>query len=290
MAVISPIQAFRIPAGSAVVPIRFRIMMRLMAKATVRSKTYSKTACPELRVRLIFKSMNDEFDPKESLGSVADSVRSRDELEARGSVSDAMRQPKRNSISLPLWGKVVVMSLLIFLGTLGYMRTHLSHQHAENVADIQEEPTDVPAPDKRKTVPDIVLTAGAGPNKKLSQYKGNVVLLSFWASWCTPCLVELPSFIDLHDKLASKGLVILPVNVDQPDVGANFVGDFWKTKKFPFPTFYDPNHESSELFKIDSLPSNFVLDKQGRLVAQGYGANDWASEPSIKFIEQLLRE
>jgi len=198
-------------------------------------------------------------------------------------------KPKSQRPPLPLWAKVLIMSILVFFAAIGYLRTS-SHQHAENVPDIQDEPTDVPAPSTRKAVPDILLTAGAGPNKKLSDFRGKVVLLSFWASWCTPCLIELPTFIDLHQKLADKGLMIVPVNVDESNQAASFVGDFWKTKKFPFPTYYDPTHHSAEAFQVDNLPSNFVLDKEGRLVASGYGANDWSSDTSAKFIEQLLSE
>jgi thiol-disulfide isomerase/thioredoxin len=254
----------------------------------VSSKTYSKTACPRAKVTLVSLVMKDDFKDNSDPAIDGELGSSQEKLD-HPSMSRAPESPRQKIVALPLWAKVLIMCLLVFLGTLGYFRTHLL-QHAENSVDIQGEPSDVPGPDKRKSVPDITLTAGSGPNKKLSDYKGSVVLLSFWASWCTPCLVELPSFIDIHEKLASKGLVILPLNVDEAEVGANFVGDFWKTKKFPFPTFFDPQHKASDLFKVDSLPSNFVLDRQGRLVAQGYGANDWASEPSIKFIEQLLRE
>ncbi len=197
-------------------------------------------------------------------------------------------KPQSRWPQLPFWLKLIFMCGVVFLASIGYFRSNL--QHAENGMVIQAEPSDVPPADRRKPVPDILLVAGPGTSKKLSEFKGKVILLSFWASWCTPCLVELPTFIDLHEKLADKGLVILPVNVDEPDTATTFVGDFWKAKKFPFQTYYDPKHKSSELFRVDSLPSNFVLDKQGRLVAQGYGANDWSSETSIKFIEQLLSE
>ena len=290
MASIILTHAERIPWGSAAVPTRLRMITRLIARATPISNTYSKTACPEADLRISSKPMNDELDSNS--GTDSDS-RSGANSESGGRAPKSER-PKR-TLGLPLWGKVLVMSLLVFLGSLSYLRSHI--QSKENAQDIQAEPSDVPSADKRKDVPDIALFESLkGPSKKLSQYKGHVVLLSFWASWCTPCLVELPSFIDLHEKLAAKGLVIIPVNVDEANAeaeagtGANFVNDFWKTKKFPFPTFFDPQHKSSEVFKVDSLPSNFVLDKKGKLVAQGYGANDWASEPSVKFIEQLLRE
>jgi thiol-disulfide isomerase/thioredoxin len=204
------------------------------------------------------------------------------------SASGSVEGEKFKRASIPFWGKIIIMSILVFLAALGYLRTH--HEHAENVADIQEGPSDVPDQSKRKPVPDILMTASVGPNKRLSDFKGKVVLLSFWASWCTPCLIELPTFIDLYQKLSDKGLVIIPLNVDESDQAADFVGDFWKTKKFPFPTFFDPSHEGSNYFKVDALPSNFVLDKKGLLVAQGYGANDWASDASVRFIESLLKE
>ncbi|MDZ4676702.1 MAG: TlpA disulfide reductase family protein [Oligoflexia bacterium] len=206
--------------------------------------------------------------------------------QSEGPVGDSNRPQKR--INIPFWGKVLIMCAIVFFASIGYLRS--SHYHDENIADIQDGPTDVPAPEKRKVVPDILMVASPGNTKRLSDFKGKVVLLSFWASWCTPCLIELPTFIDLHEKLASKGLVIIPLNVDEPDTASKFVPDFWKARKFPFATFYDPTHSESEKFNIESLPSNFVLDKQGRLVAQGYGANDWGSEASVKFIEQLLTE
>ncbi len=191
--------------------------------------------------------------------------------------------------SVPLWGKVIIMSILVFLIALGYLRTH--NEHAEKTSNIQDGPTDVPDKAKRKAVPDILMTAMRGPNKRLSDFKGKVVLLSFWATWCTPCLIELPTFIDLYQKLSDKGLVIIPLNVDEnAQTAAAFVNDFWKAKKFPFPTFFDPTHEGASSFRVDALPSNFVLDKNGLLVAQGYGANDWGSDASIQFIEELLKE
>lgn len=194
---------------------------------------------------------------------------------------------KLKNLKIPFWGKILIMCVFVFLASIGYLKSFHSHDHASSVEDIQDlSSNDMP----RKDVPDISLISKTGPGKKLSDYKGKVVLLSFWASWCTPCLIELPTFIELHEKLGNKGLVIVPVNVDDPETAEGFVPDYWKNKNFPFDNFYDPDKKAAEAFKIDTLPSNFVLDKKGKLVATGYGANDWASEASVKFIEQLLSE
>jgi thiol-disulfide isomerase/thioredoxin len=181
------------------------------------------------------------------------------------------------------------MCILVFFASIGYFRSF--HQHAENETDIQEmSSSDVPKDEKRKEIPDIQLSKLSGQTVKLSSFKGKVVLLSFWAKWCTPCLLEMPTFIELHEKLASKGLVIVPINLDEPDEAKTAVPDYWKAKKFPFETYFDLDHKDADAFKIETLPSNFVIDKKGRLVATGFGANDWSNETSVKFIEQLLSE
>lgn len=244
---------------------------------------YSKTTCPRADPELVWQDMAFDENDKENL----DPQLQQDALDSKAPVDHGAVEGGRIKATVPFWAKLLIMCVVVFLGAIGYLRS--SHQHAQNTADIQDGPSDVPDAAKRKNVPDILLTASAGPNKHLSDFKGKVVLLSFWASWCTPCLIELPSFIDLYQKLSDKGLVILPINVDESEQAATFVGDFWKTK-FPFPTFFDPSHEGARVFQVDALPSNFVLDKKGRLVAQGYGANDWSSDASVHFIEQLLKE
>jgi thiol-disulfide isomerase/thioredoxin len=267
-------------------PMKLRIKTDAIRSATTSSKAYSKTTCPESVPGLGFRNMDEnEFGNSENSESGVDFEVRREAEPATQAGSRAEEGPRG---PIPLWGKVAIMVVIVLLASIGYLRTH--NQNAESAADIQEGPSDVPEPEKRKPVPDIMLTAGAGKNMKLSDFKGHVVLLSFWASWCTPCLVELPTFIDLHDKLAKDGLEIVPVNVDENTDSAQEISDFWKTKKFPFPTFFDPTHKGAEAFQVDSLPSNFILDKQGRLVAQGYGANDWSADTSINFIKQLLKE
>jgi thiol-disulfide isomerase/thioredoxin len=190
--------------------------------------------------------------------------------------------------TVPIWAKIALMSVIVFLASIGYLRS-LSH-HAEDGLESQERHSSLPAPGERKAAPDILLVAGAGASHNLSSLKGKVVLLSFWASWCTPCLLELPTFIDLYERLHEKGLEIVPVNVEDVQEAATVVESFWKTKKFPFPTFYDPSHKSTEAFAVDPLPSNFIIDKQGRIAAQAFGANDWTSEVSLKLLEDLLAE
>lgn len=196
-------------------------------------------------------------------------------------------EPKR--FKIPLGVKLVLIGFIAFLGAMGYLRT-VYQPHDESVAHFHEQPDELPPVEKRKQAPDITLVAGAGKTRQLSDFRGKVVLLSFWASWCTPCLVELPTFIDLYESLGDQGLVILPLNVDEPDVAANFVTNFWKKRSFPFPTYYDPDKKASDAFELNNLPSNYVIDKSGKTVAMGFGANDWSNDESKAIIKALLAE
>lgn len=143
---------------------------------------------------------------------------------------------------------------------------------------------------KRPPVQNFILTDAKGEQKQLSDYRGNVVILSFWASWCAPCLVELPTFADLEKRFGDKGLRILPVNVDEGNEGQTFAADFWKKGQFPFPSFFDTNKALAQQFEIEMLPSNFVIDKQGRLAFSSFGSNDWGNEETVEFLANLLAE
>lgn len=123
---------------------------------------------------------------------------------------------------------------------------------------------------------------------RLSDFKGRVILVSFWASWCGPCLIELPTFAKLAEKF--EILMIVPINLDDPVTAANFIPTFWKRNKFDFQTYYDPGHKTADELKVDALPTNFVLDRQGRLAFSSYGSNDWSSPEAIGFFEALINE
>lgn len=143
---------------------------------------------------------------------------------------------------------------------------------------------------KRPPVQDFILTDADGKLKKLSEFRGNVVILSFWASWCTPCLVELPTFAEIEKRLHAKGLRVLAVNVDEGNEGKTFAKDFWKKKDFSFPSFFDSSKQIAQIFDVEALPSNFVIDREGRIAFSGFGANDWSNPQTVEFIENLLAE
>ena len=189
---------------------------------------------------------------------------------------------------MPLWAKAVVFLGLIGLASIGYFTSSLwKGPSATQVPTNESDPEEIA---KRPRLDDFILTDGEGQQKKLSEFRGNVVILSFWASWCTPCLVELPTFAEIEKKFHGEGLRVLAVNVDEGADGKTFAKELWSKKSFEFPSFFDADKSLANKFEVDMLPANFVIDRQGRLAFSGFGANDWTSPQNIEFIENLLQE
>lgn len=170
---------------------------------------------------------------------------------------------------------------------MGYYANQKRSAAAPTAPTVESDPNEAA---KRTPVQDFILTDGSGGQKKLSEYRGNVVILSFWASWCAPCLEELPTFAQLEKRLSARGLRVLPVNVEEGDEGKTFAQKFWATQKFELPSFFDTSKSVASQFQIDMLPANFVIDRQGRLAFSSFGANDWTNPETVEFLESLIQE
>lgn len=126
---------------------------------------------------------------------------------------------------------------------------------------------------------------------KIESFRGSVVLVNFWASWCGPCLVELPSIRELSQKInSSEDFRVVAINVEDKETAQSAANEMWKTLKVPFPTYADFNKKAMQAFQVESLPTTFILDKQGRIVMRASGANDWAGEKIVELIQQLKNE
>ncbi len=174
------------------------------------------------------------------------------------------------------------------MASFGYVASQWETRRRLNATKI--EPADADEIAARKRLQDFILTDGNGATKKLSDFKGNVVILSFWASWCGPCLTELPTFAEIEKNLHARGLRVVPVNVDEGTAGRAFAAEFFPKKGIKFPTYYDTNKDLANLFEVDILPSSFVIDREGRLVFTSAGASDWSSPDTQALLEQILNE
>ena len=132
-----------------------------------------------------------------------------------------------------------------------------------------------------KLAPDFTVADGA-TTVQLSKYRGKVVLLNFWATWCSPCLAELPSLLQLHRELPS--VVVLGVSIDEdPDAYKNFVA----RRHVDFTTVRDPSQSAAKLFHTEMWPETYVIDRNGYIRSKYVGATDW-SDPEIRaFLKSL---
>jgi peroxiredoxin len=145
------------------------------------------------------------------------------------------------------------------------------------------------APDERKgddtdfTLPDL-----QGNSVRLSDLKGNVVLLNFFATWCPPCREEMPSLEELYLTYRNKGFVVLGVSNDAQ--GKKVVEPFIKKYESTFPVVLDSKSEVSRQYLVRGLPTTYLLDRQGRIAGISMGGADWNDEEAHALIEQLLQE
>ncbi len=123
----------------------------------------------------------------------------------------------------------------------------------------------------------------------LSQYRGKVVVLNFWASWCAPCLTELPTFGRLFEKWRDRGFEVVAVNVDE-EPPLEFIQNLWDHEKLAFRTYYDPNQLLIQKLQISVLPTSLILDRKGRVTFIIDGYTDWENSTTIRSLEELLTQ
>ncbi|MGB1220652.1 MAG: TlpA disulfide reductase family protein [Alcanivoracaceae bacterium] len=108
--------------------------------------------------------------------------------------------------------------------------------------------------------PDFTLPSLSGSNIKLSENRGDVVMVNFWASWCGPCRQEMPLLDELYSEYKDYGFVLLGVNVDEDSEKAK---DLLEQVKVSFPVLLDPQGKVSALYDIDAMPSTVLIDRDG---------------------------
>jgi len=126
-----------------------------------------------------------------------------------------------------------------------------------------------------KIAPDFTVSDGTR-TVHLADYRGKVVLVNFWATWCQPCIVELPSLLQLHRD--QPNLVILAVSIDEnPDAYATFIA----RRHIDLITVRDPSQSAAKLFHTDMWPETYLIDRNGVIRSKYVGAQDW-SDPELR--------
>ncbi|MDJ0806414.1 MAG: TlpA disulfide reductase family protein [Gammaproteobacteria bacterium] len=139
----------------------------------------------------------------------------------------------------------------------------------------------------QEPAPDFTLKSLSGENLKLSELRGEVVMVNFWASWCGPCRQEMPLLDQLYQRYQPMGFTILGVNVEEDPGLARKV---LKEQPVSFPILFDRRNQVSELYQVSAMPSTFLVDRDGKLRFLHKGYKPGYEEHYQAQIRELIRE
>ncbi len=134
--------------------------------------------------------------------------------------------------------------------------------------------------------PTVSFADAAGRNLSLSDFTGRLVLVNLWATWCAPCRQEMPSLERLQTRLGDK-IAILAISEDRG--GSKAVAPFVATFGLKaVKTYLDPDSAVGRAFKVDGLPTSFLIDRQGRVLGRVEGGAEWDSPKMLAILDPLL--
>jgi len=119
----------------------------------------------------------------------------------------------------------------------------------------------------------------------LSAFKGKVVLLNFFATWCPPCRAEMPALNKLYHALKPRGLEVVAVSTDR---SINDIKDFLERYRVDFPILFDADRSAAKQYRVFSMPTTFLINRNGMIVEKFYGEYDWTEPETKGKIEKLL--
>jgi thiol-disulfide isomerase/thioredoxin len=188
----------------------------------------------------------------------------------------AVRGQKENAMR-----RKVVCHVTIIVAALGWLL-------GGKVADAREHLLEAMGMAKvpPKAAPDFTLLNIDGQQVSLQQYRGKVVFLNFWATWCIPCREEMPALERLHQTYQAQDLAIISIDLKE---GADQVKAFFQKHSLSFPSLLDLNGTVFRDYLVAGMPTTYLIDRDGTLVARGVGGRDWTRAEALQLIQELLK-
>jgi peroxiredoxin len=138
-----------------------------------------------------------------------------------------------------------------------------------------------------QVAPDFRFRDQTGQQFSLFDFRGQVVLVNFWATWCTPCREEMPSLQSLVRQMESRGLMLIALSVDE---SWSPVNEFIHESGIAFPVFDDFDKQIANRYGTFKFPETYVVDKRGRVALKVIGATDWAAPTMVAYLQKLAAE
>lgn len=131
---------------------------------------------------------------------------------------------------------------------------------------------------------EIRLSDPTGRPVSLSEFRGKIVFINFWTTWCLACVIEMPSMEKLHQRFKDKDFVMVAINLQE---SAERVKQFYKEHQLTFTTLLDITGDVGAALGINAIPTTFILDKNGRIIGKALGPREWEGKKSIALFEYL---
>ena len=184
--------------------------------------------------------------------------------------------------------KLFCFSLILFLSLFAFTSS-MAHSKKSNLTD-----EDIKLlKSLRITPPSIWIEAhdftgelNDGSSVNLRDYHHRFVLLNFWATWCVPCLKEMPDLEKAYQKMGSKKLIVLAVGMGEDK---SSISKFAEKHDFTFPMIADSTLEIARLYGVENIPITYLINPEGVIIGRALGIRDWASPELIEFIDSKLK-
>ena len=171
--------------------------------------------------------------------------------------------------------KLLILALLLLLGFPGFS-DNIQEQLMSMGFQVFEEGTQFL---------DFEIVDLEGNNVKLSDFTDKTILLNFWATWCPPCISEMPSMQKLYDKFNDNGLVVIAVDLQEDD---ELVSNFIKQNNISFPVLLDKKGSAWSIYGASGIPVTYIITNEGNILGRIVGGKDWFSNSTIDFFLELL--
>jgi len=184
---------------------------------------------------------------------------------------------------IPFWAMTITLVIVT-----GFWKINKNLQEPlQPIEAYQSENQQQPPPSKieGKLAPDFTLPTMDGKAMTLADYRGKVVFLNIWATWCPPCREEMPSMQNLHEKFKGKDFAMLTISIDED---TELVRPFMEELGLTFPVAFDPEQTVASQYGITGVPETFLIDKNGVVMHHIVGPGKWDDPSIITAFERLV--
>ena len=180
----------------------------------------------------------------------------------------------------------IILLIAFSVSALYFLDTRSLAKSLTQGADLDELFGDmgvIKVPDVKVAV-EIKLKDVDGNEVRLSDFRGKIVFLNFWTTWCPTCRIEMPSMEKLHQNFKAKDFAMVTINLQE---SASQVKAFFKEYKLTFTALLDSTGDVGTRFRINAIPTTFILDQKGQIIAKAVGPREWDNKKSIVLFKHL---